>query len=126
MLGPAHHRASSGRHSSLPVVAATGLVAGVFFTVRASSNRNEVADLRERIGSAGCGEGTPHTADCDAAGDLVSSYERNVRRSRAGWIVAGAAGAAAGALFVWPPPWGREVDVALRIEPFGVGVVGAF
>jgi len=108
-------------------IAGAGLVTGTVFALGAASDRSDRDAVRDRVGPDGCGAGTPHTAQCAEARDLLDGYDRNVLIARAAFITAGVAAVAATIFFISPPRWGRETPVtAIGVGPSGIAVAGHF
>jgi hypothetical protein len=121
------------RKSMLPVyigggVAVLGLVGALVFELGRSSDASDADELAMKVGTNGCGDGTPNASDCAALQDANESADKNelLRNVSVGVFAAGATTA-----IVWlllPAPKSTSV----RVSPFvskaasGFGVSGAF
>ena len=86
------------------VITIAGLAAGIGYSIASSANASDRDDLLAAIPgpSPKCGSGTPHAASCEQAQNLddKSASQRTV--ATAGFVVAGAAGAATLVYLLWP------------------------
>lgn len=98
------------------VVAGVGV--GVWFAVDAGNRSDEARELRESLGSRGCG-GPSSPPECIELRDIASRYSRDRNVSTAGFVGAGVAAIATGAFWLLTSPRASntaERSSALRVN----------
>ena len=101
-----------------------GLAAGIGYSIASSANASDRDDLLAAIPgpSPKCGSGTPHAASCEQAQNLddKSASQRTV--ATAGFVVAGAAGAATLVYWLWPRSSPSQGLIVPAVAPAYAGI----